>query len=425
MLGVFAQILERRRRSAARAAPHGLGGQKLHRAVHADGPDFIHLGQIGIDRLGRIPGLVADKWPVAPDGRLDRRAILGMRAHPSWQRQKPERPVQIDCLHHPSLGQRGALGLGVVGGGLAQLHIGAKPAIAQRDGQRCVGINAQHLALRTDGRAGIGIGIGRAEGAGVAAVGIVRTADEGPARACGAHAQPPLPTGRAGTRIRAVGLGRKQMRLQHLVDLVQHIGDAQFRRFGQGCRKIAPKGIKHRLVGARAGADLIQLVFQIGGEIIFDVSAKVIDQECSDQPPLVFGDQAVLVLAHIAARHDRVENAGIGRRPPDAQLFHPLDQCRLGVAGRGLGDMLLAQNRAIGRQKRRCILGHAGLGGGAARQLDPIARQGARHGCERLATRHLWQAAAVFVFGVVAAFFVKLQEPVEQHHLSGRAQFHL
>ena len=215
------------------------------------------------------------------------------------------------------------------------------------------------------------------------------------------------------------------MRLQHLVDLFQHFGDAQFGGLGQRGREITPKCVKHAFISARACTDLVKLVFQIGGKVELDIFAEVIDQECRYQSPLILGDQAVFLFAHIAARHDRIEDRGIGGWPPDAQFFHPFDQGRLGVAGGWLGEMLLAQHRAIARQKGGRIFGHARLGRGFAGELGPIIRQRARSGFERLAARHLRQAAAFFILGIVAAFLIDLEESVEQHDLARCAQLHL
>ena len=230
---------------------------------------------------------------------------------------------------------------------------------------------------------------GRAERAGVAALGVVRAADEGAARARGAHRQPSLAAVRAQPRVGPVFGRREQVRLQHLVDLLEHLGDAQLGGLGDRGREIAPEPAQQLLVVRLAVRDPVQILFQIGGEVIIDVAPEVVGQERCDEPSLVLGHQPALVLLDIAAVLDRGHDRGIGRGPADAELFHLLDQRRFGVAGRRLGEVLLGRDLAFGRG---------------------------------LARGDLRQALVVVALGVVAAFLVDLDEAVEQHHLAGGAK---
>ena len=66
----------------------------------------------------------------------------------------------------------------------------------------------------------------------------------------------------------------------------------------------------------------VQLFLERGGEIVFHVALEEVEQEDRDDPALVLGDQAVLLLADVFAVLNRGDNAGIGRGPADAELFH-------------------------------------------------------------------------------------------------------
>jgi hypothetical protein len=103
------------------------------------------------------------------------------------------------------------------------------------------------------------------------------------------------------TRVRAFGVRREQVRLQHLVDLLQHIGDTQLGGLGNRSREILPEPLQHVLVVLVARRDVVELTFQRGGVVVFEVAAEIVDEEGRHQPPLVLGDQPTLVLRHVAA----------------------------------------------------------------------------------------------------------------------------
>ena len=56
--------------------------------------------------------------------------------------------------------------------------------------------------------------------------------------------------------------------------------------------------------------------------------------------PLSSRDEPLLLDPHIVAVAQHREGRGVGRGTADAELLHPLDQRRLGVARRRLGEML-------------------------------------------------------------------------------------
>ena len=376
---MLAQLLHRRRRAAA--APPGLFlRQHLDGAVHADREHLVHLGQV------RIEPAVPDIGSVAPDSGLDRLAIRRMRSDLARQAEQGQRLFEVHRLARPALGQRGARRLGGRFGRLAALDIGPEAPRFQPD------VIATLLAEHPVGAA-FRLAVRRRKRPRVAAFGIVRAADEGATRARRLQGQPSVAAGRAGARVGAVLARRKEVRLEHLVDLLQHFGNAQIGGFGQGCGEIPPETRQHVLPVAVAGRDVVELVFQIGGEVVFQIFAEIVGEKRGDEAALVLGNQAALVLRHIFALLDRCDDRGIGRGPADAELLHPLDQRRLGVARRRLREVLFGRDAAL-------------LGGLALGDL---------------------RQALVVVIGrvVVAAFLVDLHEAVEQHHLAGGAQLDL
>ena len=64
------------------------------------------------------------------------------------------------------------------------------------------------------------------------------------------------------------------------------------------------------------------------------------NQECGDQASAVFRNEASLIQLHVVSILQHGQDRGVGGRPADPQFFHLLDQARLGIARRRLGEML-------------------------------------------------------------------------------------
>ena len=141
-----------------------------------------------------------------------------------------------------------------------------------------------------------------------------------------------------------------------------------------------------------AGGDLVELFFQVGGEIVFDIFAEEVFEERDDETAAVIRDEAVLVHAHVIALAQLLEDRRVGRRAADAELFQLLYQARFGIARRRFGEVLIGLHLL---------------------HVDCFALLQQR------------QAAVFFVLLVVAAFLVELQEAVEEDDLAGGAQFEL
>ena len=350
---MFAQFAQGGRRGTAPAAFGQLFGQHFNGAVHADGEDLLLVRQVGVDL---VP---FDVRPIAPEVRLDWLTVFGMGADVTGQGQKLKGLVIVDGIGGPAFGQAGAFGFLVFVRRFAQLNIRPEAPGFQPDLQPGFRLHAQHafvaLLLPLQAR--------RAEGAGIAAFGIVRAADEGPPGSRRAHRQAARLAFRTQARIGAVALVGEDMRLQHFVYLLEDFGDPKLRCLADGRRKVAPETGQNVLVVLVAGGNLVQFLLQPGSEVIADVAPEVIRQEDRHQPSLIFGEQAVAFLAGISAVDDGRQDAGIGRRAPDAQFFHLLDQRRLGVARRRLGEALLTQNRVRGGLDQLVLGRLIGIGG--------------------------------------------------------------
>ena len=102
-----------------------------------------------------------------------------------------------------------------------------------------------------------------------------------------------------------------------------------------------PEAVHQRHPLLLAARDRIELVLQLGGEVVVDVLGEVVGEELVHHPPHVGGDETALVHLHILARLQGGDDAGIGRGAADAELLQRLDQARLGEARRWLGEVLL------------------------------------------------------------------------------------
>ena len=139
-----------------------------------------------------------------------------------------------------------------------------------------------------------------------------------------------------------------------------------------------------------AVGDAVEVLFQPGGEFVFDVAGEEVLQERHHDAALVLGVEALLLQPHIVAVLQHLQDRRVGRGPADAELFHALDQRGFRVARRRLGEVLRGGDRALG---------------------------------ERLAGAHRGQALAfVVLLLVVLALLVERQEAVELDHRAGRAQ---
>ena len=91
---------------------------------------------------------------------------------------------------------------------------------------------------------------------------------------------------------------------------------------------------------ALAAGDLVELLLHAGREREVHVLAEVRHEQVGDDLPDLLGVEAALLDPDVAALQDRRDRRRVRRRPADAVLLERLDQRRLGVPGRGLGEVL-------------------------------------------------------------------------------------
>ncbi len=217
-----------------------------------------------------------------------------------------ERLFVVDILGLPALRQRRTLGFLA----LATLDIGPEPARTQRQFLARMRIGAERLRFAE----GIGLRIRTAFGGkltGEIAVRIVRAADEGAVFA-EFQRQVAGAADLADTRIAAVLPLRENQRRQRLVERVEHVGDAQFLGVLDLGEEILPEFAQHLLPVELTGGDLVELFFQIGGEIVFHVFGEEAFEERCYQPALGMRHQLAFVHDDIFAVAQRLQRRGIG-----------------------------------------------------------------------------------------------------------------
>ena len=300
------------------------------------------------------------------------------------QRQQLQRQLKLHVAGRGVLRDAGAprlFALGIILL-LAELDVGAEAAGLHRDVEIGLGILAEDAV-------GAGFAVG-GERAGVTAFRIVRAADEG-AELAGLQIELAGAAGRALPDIAAIGARRIDVRPQHVVERIQHLGNAQVLDVVDRADEAGPEILQHLLPGNLVVGDAVELLFQIGGEVILDIAREEVFEEGDHDAALVLAMQALLVELDVAAVLQHLQDRGVGRGTADAELFHALDQRRLREARRRFGEM---------------------LGDG---EILPLQRFALAHGGE---------AARILVVAVVvAAFLVERKEAVELHDLAAGAQF--
>ncbi len=189
------------------------------------------------------------------------------------------------------------------------------------------------------------------------------------------------------------------MRAEDVVERLQDLGDAEVAGLGDVGRELAPELAEHLLPRDVAVRDLVELLLEVGREIVLDVALEEALEESGDQPALVLGDELLLLEPDIAAVAQHRKRRGVGGGTADAELLHLLDQRRLGVARRRLGEVLL--------------------------DGDPVLGQPIADIHRRQAAVVVFLVAAPRFRHVVAAFLVDGEEAVEALDLPGGAQAHL
>src|ERR1700722_5203911 len=258
---------------AARAFGDLLGNQR-DGAVEPDVEHLVAGLEAGIGLLVTHEGTETAK----PRG--DRLAGLRMPADLARQRQQLQGEIKVDVAGRHVLRNAGALRLFALGIilGLAELDVGTEPSGLHHH------FEIRHRILAEDA-IGAGLAVGR-ERAGVAAFRIIRTADEG-AELSGLEVELAGAASRALPDIAAILARRIDVRSQHVVERIEHLGDAQVLDLVHRADEVDPEILQHLLPGNLVVGDAIELFFKGGGEVIFDITREEVFQERDHDAPLV------------------------------------------------------------------------------------------------------------------------------------------
>ena len=372
-------------------------GEQVHGAVHAE-------RQHVVARLQRlVGGAEADVGAEAADSGGDLAARIRVAADHARQRQQRQRPVEVERLRVHVAGQAGAAGLGglalLVGAALAELHVNTVGAAAHGDVLAGRRIGAQLALPFVQGGGGLAVGARHRERPRVAAFRVVGAADEG-ARAAEPQSEPAggAGRGRAGARIGAVALRGEEMRPQLLVQRVDDVADLEVLGGADRPVEVVPEFAHHRAPGDPPAGDVVELLFQSGGEAGVDVALEVGDQEGGDQPAAVLRLEAPLLQLHVVPVLQGLQDGGVGGGAADAQLLHALHQAGLREARRRLGEVLQRRDLAA---LHRVALAHRRQGAGVLVLAGLAAGD---------------QSGAAVGLAVVEVLAVELEEAVEGDH---------
>ena len=116
--------------------------------------------------------------------------------------------------------------------------------------------------------------------------------------------------------------------------------------FFSACSRLAAKPlieVVHGLVPVGLAAfHLIQVLLHLGGEVHIHDVGELLQHQAVHGPAQQGGLELFLVPLHIAAVDDGGDDGRVGGGAADAVLFQRLDEGGFGVAGGGLGELLLA-----------------------------------------------------------------------------------
>src|SRR5579872_6464434 len=266
----------------------------------------------------------------APDAGGDHLAAFRVLPDLARQGEKPDRGIKVERLRRQRTRQRYTLRLFAV----AELDIIAVRPFPESDRRAACRIGTEEAGLA---RSAIAVALD-GERSGVAAGRVVRTPDEG-AEFTELQTQAPIAAHPANPRIMVGSLG-EEVPAEIGVERIEDLRDAEILGAADRGREIAPEGLQHLAPGDPPAGDVIELVLEIGGEIVLDIALEEIVEEGSNEAAAILGHEAFLIELHIVSILEHLEDRGIGRRPADAELLEPLHQTCFGEARRRLGEML-------------------------------------------------------------------------------------
>src|SRR5581483_4990528 len=121
------------------------------------------------------------------------------------------------------------------------------------------------------------------------------------------------------------------------------------------------EALEHRHPEALTRGDVVQLLFQIGGELDVNDVGKLLDQQAIYRPAKLRWLELLLDALDVPPLLDGSDGGCVRAGPANAFLFHGLDQAGLGVARWWLGEVLIGQQpdqieRLALRQRRQRAL---------------------------------------------------------------------
>src|SRR5262249_1232735 len=142
---------------------------------------------------------------------------------------------------------------------------------------------------------GLAVALGfDAERSRVAAIRVVRAADK---RAESAELQRELAglAGRAAAHVTSGAVVRKEMPAQFLVERLDDVADLEVLGAVDRAGEVAPEIAQPFLPVDPPAGNVVELVLQIGGEIVLDIALEKGGEERCHQPTTVLRDEAPLV----------------------------------------------------------------------------------------------------------------------------------
>ena len=147
---------------------------------------------------------------------------------------------------------------------------------------------------------------------------------------------------------------REKMPPELRVEGGQHLADRQLLGAVDRGREIPPEIAQHLLPIDASAGHVVELVFEVGGEIVLDIALEKARQKGGDEPPAVLRHKAPFFEPDIGAVLQDLQDRCISRRTADAELFELLDEARLGVARRRLREVLVRRDLRRARAVRPC-----------------------------------------------------------------------
>src|SRR5262249_22866509 len=194
----------------------------------------------------------------------------------------------------------------------SQLDIVAVGALPDADGQPSLGIVAK--LARSDevgSRLAVAVDMLERKGPRHLALGIVRAPDE-PAVAPKLDAEPASAAGGAGTGIGAVGLRREEVGPERLIERRHHLHASQILGTVDRGGEVSPEILQHLFPVGTAAGYVVELVLEVGREVVLDVAQEELGEEGSHDAAALFGDEPPFVQPHVFSVLQYLDDRSVG-----------------------------------------------------------------------------------------------------------------